>query len=255
MNYLFKGLIAASLAMAVAGCIFSGPSNDESATVAARTSTDRPPLLETMGASTLNVSDRYCSPRNAERKIRAATDLIVLHTAEAPAESSLKKLSERGEVHYCVTEDGTVYSIVDRDREAFHAGQSMWNGKEDVDKFSIGIACVGYNDKGMGAVQLKATRDLVKELQRMYKIPDDCVVSHSHVAYGAPNKWHEKNHRGRTHCGMIFATPTVRAQLSLSKRPTVDPDVMEHRLVVGDDYLQSVLYGTNSLTSSPSKAP
>lgn len=200
-------------------------------------------LFLTLGASALDVSNRYRSPRNAERRVRASTELIVLHTTEAPARSSLNKLSDRGEAHYCVTEEGTVYRIVDRDREAFHAGRSMWNGKEDVDKFSIGIECVGYHDKAMGIVQLRAIRDLVKELQRMYRIPDERVVCHSHVAYGAPNKWQKKNHRGRKRCGMLFAMPTVRAQLRLARRPASDADVRAKRLVVGDDYLRRVLYG------------
>ena len=195
-------------------------------------------------AHALDISNRYRSPRNAERKVRTSTELIVLHTTEAPARSSLNKLCERGEAHYCVTEEGTVYRIVDRDREAFHAGRSMWNGKEDVDKFAIGIECVGYHDKAMGVVQIRAIRDLVKELQRMYKIPDERVVCHSHVAYGAPNKWQKKNHRGRKRCGMLFAMPSVRAQLGLARRPASDADVRAKRLVVGDDYLRRVLYGS-----------
>ncbi len=200
-------------------------------------------LLLSCGASALDVSNRYRSPRNPERKVRKSTELIVLHTTEAPAKSSLNKLKDRGEAHYCVTEDGTVYRIVDRDREAFHAGRSMWNGKEDVDKFSIGIECVGYHDKAMGIVQIRAIRDLVAQLKKMYNISDDRVVCHSHVAYGAPNRWHKNRHRGRKRCGMLFAMPSVRAQLGLSRRPTSDADVRARRLVVGDDYLKRVLYG------------
>ena len=163
------------------------------------------------GASALDMSNRYRSPRNAERRVRGATALIVLHTTEAPARSSLNKLCERGEAHYCVTEDGTVYRIVDRDRVAFHAGRSMWNGKEDVDEFSIGIECVGYHDKAMGIVQIRGQK---------------------------------KNHRGRKRCGMLFAMPSVRAQLNLARRPASDADIRAKRLVVGDDYLRRVLYGS-----------
>ena len=190
----------------------------------------------------IDASDRYRSPRNPERKIRQSTLLIVLHTTEAPARSSLNKLSDRGEAHFCVTEVGQVYRIVDRDREAFHAGRSMWNGKEDVDKFSIGIECVGYHDKPMPTVQLVAIRDLVKELQSMYRISDDRVVCHSHVAYGAPNKWQKHRHRGRKRCGMLFAMPSVRKMLQLKSKPAYDPDTRVGRLTVGDDYLRKVLY-------------
>ena len=208
------------------------------------------------GASALDISNRYRSPRNPERRVRKTTELIVLHTTEAPERSSLNKLCDRGEAHYCVTEVGRIYRIVDRDRVAFHAGRSMWNGKEDADEFSIGIECVGYHDKAMGMVQIRAIRDLVKELQKMYKIPDERVVCHSHVAYGAPNKWQKKNHRGRKRCGMLFAMPSVRAQLGLVRRPAGDADVRAKRLVVGDDYLRRVLYGNvDTMKSSYSKLP
>ena len=200
-------------------------------------------LVFAPSAFAINASMRYRSPRNPERRVRASTELIVLHTTEAPARSSLNKLSDRGEAHFCVTEEGSVYAIVDRDRVAFHAGRSMWNGKEDVDNFSIGIECVGYHDKSMPMPQIAAIRELVKDLQRMYRLPDYCVVCHSHVAYGSPNKWQKRKHRGRKRCGMLFAMPSVRRVLELKSRPAFDADTRSGRLTVGDDYLQKVLYG------------
>ena len=194
-------------------------------------------------AAAIDASNRYRSPRNPERKMRALTELIVLHTTEAPARSSLNKLSERGEAHFCVTEAGEVYRIVDLNREAFHAGRSMWNGREDVDKFSVGIECVGHHDKPMPMVQLVAIRDLVKELKSIYNIPNERVVCHSHVAYGSPNKWQRRRHRGRKRCGMLFAMPSVRRILELWKRPSFDADTRAGRLAIGDDYLQKVLFG------------
>ena len=112
-------------------------------------------------SAALTVSNSYRSPRNPERRIRAATTLIVLHTTEAHARSSLNKLRERGEAHYCVPEDGTVYRIVDRDRVAFHAGRSMWNGKEDCDEFAIGIEVVGHHDKPVTLKQIAALKELI----------------------------------------------------------------------------------------------
>ena len=200
-------------------------------------------LLFTGNLYALEISNRYRSPRNPERKVRSSTRLIVLHTTEAPARSSLNKVSDRGECHYCVTENGGVYRIVDRDREAFHAGRSMWQGAEDVDKYSVGIECVGYHNKVMPKVQIAAIRELVEQLKAHYKLPDHAVVAHSHVAYGAPNKWHRYKHRGRKRCGMLFAMPSVRCALGLKTRPAFDPDLRAKRLRCGDDYLHSVLYG------------
>ena len=218
-----------------------------------------------LAAAPLVLKDDYRSPRNGERPVRRATTLIVLHTTEAPAKSSLNKLCERGEAHYCVTEDGTVYRIVDKEREAFHAGRSMWNGKEDCDEFSIGIEVVGHHDKAVTLLQIAALRELVARLKRMYKVPDGRVVCHSHIAYGAPNTWHKKKHRGRKRCGMLFAMPSVRAKLGLAARAAYDPDVKAKRLVQADPELADVLYGSRdtmvavyserkpSLSAAPSK--
>ena len=197
------------------------------------------PLL----AAPLVLKDDYRSPRNKERPLRKATTLIVLHTTEAHAKSSLNKLSERGEAHYCVVEDGTVYRIIDRDREAFHAGRSMWQGKEDCDEFSIGIEVVGHHDQAVTLQQLEALKELLARLKRMYSVTDARVVCHSHVAYGAPNSWHKKKHRGRKRCGMLFAMQSVRSRLGLTARPASDPDVKARRLVQADPGLEDVLYG------------
>ena len=190
----------------------------------------------------VSVNKRYRSALNPDRPVRKSTELIVLHTTEAPAKSSLRHTSERGLCHYCVVEDGTVYQIIDRHRVAFHAGCSMWNAKEEVDEFSVGIECVGYHNKAMPKKQLDAIRVLVEELQKIYGIPDDRVVTHSQVAYGSPNKWHKCKHRGRKRCGMLFAMPSVRSYLNLKTRPLFDPDVRAKRLVVKDAYLNKVLY-------------
>lgn len=192
----------------------------------------------------VSVSKRYRSPRNPEREVRKSTELIVLHTTEAPEKSSLRHVSHRGLCHYCVTESGMIYQVVDRNRVAFHAGRSMWNAKEELDNVSIGIECVGYHDKVMPLKQIKAIRDLVAELQSAYSIPDDRVVTHSQIAYGDKNKWQKHKHRGRKRCGMLFAMPSVRTSLKLDTRAAFDPDVKAKRLVVADRYLAQALYGS-----------
>ena len=195
-------------------------------------------------AGALVLKNDLRSPRNKERPLRKSTRLIVLHTTEAPAKSSLNKLSERGEAHYCLTEKGEAYRIVDRDREAFHAGRSMWEAKEDCDEYSIGIEVVGYHDKAMPLVQLEALKELLDKLKALYGLKDHQVVCHSQVAYGAPNKWYKTKHRGRKRCGMLFAMPSVRAKLGLKTRVAADPDVKAKRLIQADAYLNTVLYGS-----------
>ena len=119
----------------------------------------------------------------------------------------------------------------------------MWCGREECDNHSIGIEVVGFHDKPVTLAQIDAIRDLVAILKKEYALKDNQVVCHSHVAYGAPNKWQKKNHRGRKRCGMLFAMPSVRQKLNLKFKPAYDPDVRAKRLTVGDPYLEKVLYG------------
>lgn len=200
-------------------------------------------LLTAEAGARLNIVNHY-SPRNKERPRRARTDYIVLHTTEGPSKGSLNKLYERGEAHYMVDERGKVYRIIDRRRVALHAGRSMWCGKTGLDNYSIGVEVAGYHNKPLSKSQEKAVKELVAQLQSLYKVKDQDVVCHAMIAYGRPNRWHKKSHRGRKRCGMQFADPTLRARLGLTKKATYDPDVRAGRLVNGDDYLAKVLYGS-----------
>ncbi|MFH1037124.1 MAG: N-acetylmuramoyl-L-alanine amidase [PVC group bacterium] len=185
----------------------------------------------------------HYSPRNRERPPRTSTEYIILHTTEGPARGSLRKVRENGETHYFVDTDGHIYRIIHRDRVAFHAGRSMWRGKTDLDSCSIGIEVVGYHNKSITAAQYQALGELLRQLQTVYKVPDERVLCHSMVAYGAPNRWHKRSHRGRKRCGMLFAQNPVRKKLGLDKKPEYDPDVKAGRLAVGDPNLARALYG------------
>ena len=203
----------------------------------------------------LNLSNTYLSPRNAERAVRATTQYIILHTTEAEAASSLRKLSRNGEAHYCVDRDGKVSRIVDRRKVAYHCGMSMWSGRKNIDNVSIGIEVVGYHDRALTSAQYTALRELVLLLQKLYNVKDANVMPHAQVAYGHPNRWHRRSHRGRKRCGMGYATPSVRKLLGLKERWLSDPDVKARRLVVGDDFLAQILYAKNGDKLLPYKLP
>jgi len=205
-------------------------------------------------SSALTFKNHY-SPLNRERPKRRRTDYIILHTTEGPKKGSLNKVHRYGETHYFVDEAGRVYRIIDKKRVAFHAGLSMWKGRSDIDKCSIGIEVVGYHNKGIAGAQYAALRQLLADLQRIYGIPDDRVLTHSMVAYGAPNRWHRKPHRGRKRCGMLFAGAAVRAGLGLDKAPLFDPDVRAGRLTVADPYLARALYRPAKTRSHTASAP
>ena len=187
-------------------------------------------------------SNEYLSPRNAERPLRTATKYIVLHTTEGSAKGSLEKLRANGECHYAVNTNGVVYRVVERRRVAFHAGVSMWNGETSLDNVSIGIEVVGYHNRPITEAQIRALRPLLDELKQLFAIPDHCVLTHSMVAYGTPNKWQRHDHRGRKRCGMQFADTALRRRIGLATRPAFDPDLRAGRLVDADPELTRILY-------------
>jgi N-acetylmuramoyl-L-alanine amidase len=166
----------------------------------------------------------------------------VLHTTEGDEEGSLNKIVRYGEAHYFISPSGVAYRIIDRTKIAKHAGRSMWEGRSSIDSYSIGIEVVGYHNQDITDAQYDTLRELLRQLKDLYHISDKNVLTHSMVAYGRPNRFHNNNHRGRKRCGMIFAEPDVRARLGLKDKPESDTDVAAGRLKVGDSELYHFLF-------------
>ncbi len=202
-------------------------------------------------AAALTIKDSY-SPRNRERPARKSTRYIILHTTEGPTKGSLNKVRDNGEAHYVVDPGGVVYRIIDKGRVAYHAGRSMWQGQRNLDEVSIGIEIVGYHNQPLNSSQYGALRILLDQLQGIYSVPDERVLPHSMVAYGAPNRWHRKSHRGRKRCAMLLSRSSVRRKLGLYAQPVFDPDVKAGRLVNADSYLAKVLYSETEQGAPPS---
>ncbi len=198
-------------------------------------------LAATALADPLRIRSDY-APNNDLRPRRPETRFIVLHTTEGRETGSLRKLRRRGEAHYFVHRDGRVTRLIERHRIATHAGLSMWEGRRDLDEVSLGVEVSGYHDEEPTPAQYAAVRELLRQLQSVYGIPDDHVLTHSMVAYGEPNRFHPHPHRGRKRCAMVFAEPRVRRRLGLTAAPHRDPDVAAGRLRPGDRELQRLLY-------------
>jgi hypothetical protein len=115
----------------------------------------------------------------------------------------------------------------------------------------LGIEVSGYHNKDITSAQYEALKELLRQLKGLYNIPDERVLTHSMVAYGRPNQFHDENHRGRKRCGMIFADPKVRVRLGLNAAPLRDPDVDAGRLIVADRDLYVYLFPSARYKTSP----
>ena len=191
---------------------------------------------------------RHLSPR-FKKKRRKSTRYIILHTSELGLEATLRVVSggkrrrrggktPGGHANYVVARDGRVFRILDKQYRADHAGLSMWEGRRDISSFSVGIEIVGYHNAPLTRKQYLSVGQLVKVLLRVYDLPHRAVLTHSQVAYGRPNPWFRRNHRGRKRC----AQNVDRTRLGLGPGYTYDPDVRAGRLQP-DPKLAAIFYG------------
>ncbi|PKN65754.1 MAG: hypothetical protein CVU57_09355 [Deltaproteobacteria bacterium HGW-Deltaproteobacteria-15] len=198
------------------------------------------------------------SPKRRTRPMRKSTRFIILHTTEADGSGTVDCITQSGTASYVVDRAGAIYRILGKSQVSLGCGRSMWNGLVNLDNHAINIEVVGYHNKYPSGLQMESLKYLVGVLMRTYGISAGKVMPHSQVAYGRPNRWYRRSHRGRKRCGMIFATDPVRRRLGLLDRPRYDPDVRVKRLTVGDEYLSKVLYAKMSkqelaaITSQPS---
>ncbi|MCP3943693.1 MAG: N-acetylmuramoyl-L-alanine amidase [Desulfobacteraceae bacterium] len=200
--------------------------------------------------------------RKFKKSIRRKTLYIIVHTTELGLDTSLRVVSRGkqfqsgyktpgGHANYVIARNGYTYRILDKKYRADHAGRSMWQGRTDLSDFSVGIELVGYHDAPISAAQYRSVGLLICILKKVYSLDDRDVLTHSQVAYGKPNPWFWKNHRGRKWCAKNFN----RSKAGLGPGWKYDPDVLAGRLLP-DPELVGVFYGVpyhgvNPLVKSP----
>jgi len=187
---------------------------------------------------------------------RKRTQYIIVHTSELGLKYTLRvvsrgkqfrngKRTNGGHTHYVIARNGRTYRIMDKQWVADHAGRSMWDGRTDLSRMSIGIELVGYHYAPITEAQYRSVGLLIEILQNVYHLQDRAVLTHSQIAYGRPNRWHKRDHRGRKRCAKNFD----RAKARLGPTWSYDPDVRAGRLVA-DAQLADVFYGRRTRSAT-----
>jgi hypothetical protein len=190
---------------------------------------------------------------NFKKVKRKQTKYIIVHTSELGLKETLRVVSrgkqlrsgqrtDGGHTHYVIARNGRTYRILDKKYDADHAGISMWDGETDISRVSIGIELVGYHYAPITDNQYRSVGILINILQGVYGLDDKAVLTHSQVAYGPPNRWHRKKHRGRKRCAKNF----IHAKAGIRQTWNYDPDVRAGRLVA-DVQLSKIFYGGRAL--------
>ena len=114
-------------------------------------------------------------------------EYIVLHhtaTKEGTIKWVLRQLTV-GPVscHFVVDTNGDIYKIGELTDILWHAGVSEWKGKENMNKYSVGIEVI-WPLPGFTNAQRKSVQDLVSYLLKELKLTPDKLIRHKDIAPG-----------------------------------------------------------------------
>lgn len=128
------------------------------------------------------------SPHFNARRSPDDITCVVIHST---ANSSLKGVidwfnnpTSQLSAHYTIGKDGTIAQHVKDSDRAWHAGQSVWKGRNSVNDFGIGIELVNLNDgqDPYPEVQHQANVALCAYLCFRYNIKVDDIMGHLDIA-------------------------------------------------------------------------
>lgn len=128
------------------------------------------------------------SPNFSDRPDGATITCVLLHaTASKDAQQDLNWLCSRASKassHVLIDRDATVYSLVDVNKKAWHAGVSSFKGQANVNDYSIGIELANDNEgEPYPDAQLAVCAALVANYMKKFPaISIDRITTHAAVA-------------------------------------------------------------------------
>ncbi len=87
--------------------------------------------------------------------------------------------------HLLIKRDGEIVQFVAFNKKAWHAGQSIYKGKENCNEFSIGIELQGSDYENFEDKQYQVLKDVIQSLCDNYpKLNVKNIAGHSEIAPG-----------------------------------------------------------------------
>lgn len=154
----------------------------------------------------LSYARQLPSPNCSERPTGIAVELLVIHNISLPPgrygqgyiealfrnqlDSAVDPYFEeiahlQVSAHLLIDRQGEVTQFVPFDKKAWHAGQSLFNGRDNCNDFSIGIELEGTDTEAFTSDQYESLIQICRELMAQYpRITLDSIVGHSDIAPG-----------------------------------------------------------------------
>ncbi|MCD1126698.1 1,6-anhydro-N-acetylmuramyl-L-alanine amidase AmpD [Jinshanibacter sp. LJY008] len=103
-----------------------------------------------------------------------------LNPEEHPYFAEIQHL--RVSAHCLIRRDGQIVQYVPFDKRAWHAGVSLFEGRERCNDFSIGIELEGTDTTDFTPAQYQSLQQLTQQLIQHYNIVPERITGHSDIA-------------------------------------------------------------------------
>ena len=87
--------------------------------------------------------------------------------------------------HALIGRDGEIWKLVEFDKQAYHAGASILNGRANCNRWTLGIELVGTIDSGFAREQYTSLVNLLVDLEAKHGFPRENVAGHDTVRHAA----------------------------------------------------------------------
>ena len=131
---------------------------------------------------------KYKSPNYNSRKNSKISLIIIHYTALKKIEDAiyyLCKKEKKVSSHYLISQNGSVYHLVEDKFRAWHAGEGFWQENTDINSVSIGIE-LDYSPNGnnnhFSLKMINSLKKLLIKLKKKYKISKKNILAHSDIA-------------------------------------------------------------------------
>ena len=131
------------------------------------------------------IYNKFKSDNYDQRKFDIS--FVIIHFTETKtftdALNLLTSKERKVSCHYLIDKSGDIFNLVDLDKRAWHAGESMWGNYDDINSRSVGIEIVNSGEiikENYTSKQLVSLSHLLIKLLKEYNIEN--ILGHSDIA-------------------------------------------------------------------------
>jgi N-acetylmuramoyl-L-alanine amidase len=132
----------------------------------------------------LNIKREFKSPNFDHRPDRTISHVII-HFTEIPFQDAVERLCSieaKVSCHYIIKDNGEIYTLVDDEKRAWHAGKSSWKNIEALNNCSLGIELDNSGKVPFPESLIYSLLELCKHLKIKHNIVQENFIGHSDIA-------------------------------------------------------------------------